>query len=75
MKKRLKMMELMDSEIDMKHSQWDFTIHNNIIIVPKWGLWLSPAQCFRTGPPAYVARRAGTTTLCRSQLYPPVQGL
>jgi hypothetical protein len=28
-----------------------------------------------TGLPAYVARRADTTTLCRSQLYPPSQGL
>ncbi len=44
-------------------------------IVPDWGLWLTPAKGCRTYPPAYVARRAGTRNLCRSQLYPPGQGL
>ncbi len=34
MKKRLKMMELMDSEIDMKHSPWDFAIPVAKFIVP-----------------------------------------
>jgi hypothetical protein len=29
----------------------------------------------RTGPPAYVAWRAGTTTQCQSRLYPHSQGL
>ncbi len=37
----------------------------------------SPAFRCRTGLPAYLAWRAGPTTLCRtrSQLYPPRQGL
>ncbi len=37
----------------------------------------SPAYRCRTGLPAYLAWRAGPTTLCRtrSQLYPPRQGL
>jgi len=26
-----------------------------------------------TGPPAYIARRAGPTTLCQSRLYSPVR--
>jgi hypothetical protein len=29
----------------------------------------------RTGPPAYVAWRASTTTLCPSRLFPQVRGL
>jgi hypothetical protein len=42
-------------------------------IVPDWGyiLSLTPALGCRTGLPAYAAWRAGTTTLCRSQLYLP----
>ncbi len=35
----------------------------------------SPANRCRTGLPAYLARRAGTATLCRSQLCPPRQEL
>jgi hypothetical protein len=35
---------------------------------------LIPALGCRTGLPAYVAWRAGSTTLCRSQLYPPQSG-
>jgi hypothetical protein len=42
-------------------------------IVPDRGILSTPAYCCRTGPPAYVAGRAGTTTLCRSQLYPSVR--
>ncbi len=29
----------------------------------------------RTGPPGYMGRLAGTTTLHRSRLYPPVRDL
>ncbi len=43
-------------------------------IVPEWGIKSILALGCRTGPPAYVAWRAGTTILCRSQLYPPSQG-
>jgi hypothetical protein len=35
----------------------------------------STPACYRTGPPAHVAWRAGTTTLCQSWLYPPSQDL
>ncbi len=44
-------------------------------IVPEWGIQLAPSQGCLTGPPAYVAWRAGTTTLCQSWIYPPSQGL
>ncbi len=37
-------------------------------------LQLAPAQGCRNDLPAHVAWRAGTTTLCRSQLYPPQSG-
>ncbi len=57
MKKRLKMTVLMDSEIDLKNSQWDFAIHNS----PWIGGTVVSGIGRRTGPPAYVARRAGTT--------------
>jgi hypothetical protein len=33
------------------------------------------AKGCRTGPPAYVTRRASTTTLCQSRLYPSSRGL
>jgi hypothetical protein len=33
------------------------------------------ASVCRTGPPAYVAWRASTTTRHRSRLHPPIQGL
>ncbi len=36
-------------------------------VVPDWGI---KSSC-RTGQPAYVAWQAGTTTLCKNQLYPP----
>ncbi len=35
--------------------------------------FLHPVAGCRTGPPAYVACRAGTTTLCQSRLIPPVR--
>ncbi len=38
-------------------------------IVPNWGDKVN-SGC-RTGPPSYIGWRAGTTTLCRCQLYPP----
>ncbi len=44
-------------------------------IVPEWGIYLTPPQGCFIGLPSYVAWWAGTTTLCRSQLYPPKQGL
>jgi hypothetical protein len=40
-------------------------------LVPEWRI-VTPAYGFRTGLPAYVAWRAGTTILCWSQLYPPM---
>jgi hypothetical protein len=44
-------------------------------IVPYWGIKTTMALGCCTGPPAYVAWRAGTTTLCHShQLYPPQSG-
>ncbi len=39
------------------------------------GIQLTLAQGCRTGLPAYVAWRAGTITLCRSQLYTQSKGL
>jgi hypothetical protein len=44
-------------------------------LVPDWEIWSTLAQGCRTAQPAYVAWRDGTTTLCQSQLYPPIQGL
>jgi hypothetical protein len=41
-------------------------------IVPDWGDIVN-SGC-RTGLPAYLAWRAGTTTICQSQLYPPGSG-
>ncbi len=37
------------------------------------GIQLTLVQDSRTGPPGYIDWWAGTTTLCRSQLYPPVR--
>ncbi len=34
---------------------------------------LTPAWGCRIGPPCYIGWQGGTTTLCRSQLYPPVR--
>ncbi len=40
-----------------------------------WQHFRKGPTCGHTGPPAYVARRASTTTLYQSWLYPPSQGL
>ncbi len=50
------------------------------ILVPDWGDKVDYGNrvvvpSCRTSLPAYVAGQAGTTTLNRSQLYPPSQGL
>jgi hypothetical protein len=42
-------------------------------ILSDWGEKLTLVQDCRTGPPGYIVWRAGTTTLCWSQLYPPVR--
>ncbi len=44
-------------------------------IVPYWGIKSTITKGCRTSPPANVAWRAGATTLCHNQLYPPSHGL
>jgi hypothetical protein len=43
-------------------------------LVPDWGdeVDYGIGLCCRTGPPGYKGWRDGTTTLCKSRLYPPV---
>jgi hypothetical protein len=41
------------------------------VIDPDWGDKVNSGKGCRTGPPSYMGWRAGTTTLCRSWLYPP----
>jgi hypothetical protein len=44
-------------------------------LIPDWGMKPATASGCRTGPSAYVAWRAGTTTRRHSQLHPSVSYL
>ncbi len=60
---------------------WGFSVEDGAMypvakfIIPDRGLKSTMALGCRNGPPAYVAWRAGTTSLCHCRLYPPGQGL